>query len=117
MLRVGTVAAHVVRPGPCAAAVEVESETEVGVQARLVRETLARLCPQSWAMNAAGFPLLAMSAGPASAEDPGWIIYKTSKDAYTYDVDGNQYTDWNCGFGPHILGFNWGSPAGADANL
>ena len=47
-----------------------------------------------------------MSAGPDTEESPGWLLLERSEGAYSFDIDGNRYIDWNCGFGPHILGFN-----------
>ena len=70
------------------------------------RAALAEKCPQTYAHNARGFPLLAMSAGPDTEESPGWLLLERSEGAYSFDIDGNRYIDWNCGFGPHILGFN-----------
>ena len=38
------------------------------------RAALAEKCPQTYAHNARGFPLLAMSAGPDTEESPGWLL-------------------------------------------
>lgn len=106
MRRVGRVALHVSSTMTAGHTVETEIEVQAGTHASDVRIQLAVRCPKSYDANARGFPLLAMSAGPDSTEHPGWLLLEKSKGTYSFDIDGNRYIDFNCGFGPHILGFN-----------
>lgn len=72
-----------------------------------VRQVLAERCPQSWAKNEAGFPLLGIDPGERRhPRDPAPIIYARAAGQKVWDIDGNVYVDYNNAFGPHLLGYN-----------
>jgi len=72
-----------------------------------VRELLAERCPQSWAQNEAGFPLLGIDPGERRhPRDPAPMLYARAEGQKMWDIDGNEYVDYNNAFGPHLLGYN-----------
>ena len=88
-----------------AAETAVEEQTLTETQSA-VRERLKKMAPSSYAANVEGFAVLATEAEHDDAADPGQLLSDRAKGAYTWDLDGNQYVDWQAGMGPHILGFS-----------
>ena len=73
---------------------------------RLVRQRLVERTPLSSAKNAAGYPHLAIEPLNPHPYDPAPMLYARALGAKMWDLDGNEYLDFNNAFGPHLLGYN-----------
>jgi glutamate-1-semialdehyde aminotransferase len=71
-----------------------------------VRRLLAERAPLSTAKNAAGYPHLAIDPPCPHPLDPAPVLYARALGAKMWDIDGNEYLDFNNAFGPHLLGYN-----------
>ena len=76
---------------------------EMGKNSQAVRTKLLNRTPKSEEAARRGHPSLAMEV-VQTVEMPHQIYIDSAEGPYLTDLDGNQYIDLTCGFGPNVVG-------------
>ena len=76
---------------------------EMGKNSQAVRAKLIDRTPKSGEMALRGHPSLAMEA-VQTVDMPHQLYIDNAEGPYLTDLDGNQYIDLTCGFGPNVVG-------------
>lgn len=76
---------------------------EMGKNSQAVRKKLLNRTPKSEEAARRGHPSLAMEV-VQTVEMPHQIYIDSAEGPYLTDLDGNQYIDLTCGFGPNVVG-------------
>lgn len=111
MERLQRLSAHIGRARPATTGTEagtaiLETTELLTPWSALVRQRLADRTPLSIAKNAGGYPSLAIEPLRPHPYDPAPVLYARALGAKMWDIDGNEYLDFNNAFGPHVLGYN-----------
>ena len=80
-----------------------ETGKKMGERSRAVRSKLTSRTPKSGEMARRGHPSLAMEV-VQTVDMPHQIYIDSAEGPYLTDLDGNQYIDLTCGFGPNVVG-------------
>ena len=80
-----------------------ETDKKMGERSRSVRSKLTSRTPKSGEMARRGHPSLAMEV-VQTVDMPHQIYIDSAEGPYLTDLDGNQYIDLTCGFGPNVVG-------------
>lgn len=78
-------------------------DQEMGKNSQAVRKKLLNRTPKSEEAARRGHPSLAMEV-VQTVEMPHQIYIDSAEGPYLTDLDGNQYIDLTCGFGPNVVG-------------
>ncbi len=81
----------------------MQETSEIGEQGRDVRARLAKKMARSKSLSAQTKELMNMGSA-ASLEMPYPVLMERGEGPYLFDADGNQYIDFQIGFGSMILG-------------
>ena len=76
---------------------------EMGKNSQAVRAKLIDRTPKSGEMALRGHPSLAMEV-VQTVDMPHQLYIDNAEGPYLTDLDGNQYIDLTCGFGPNVVG-------------
>ena len=80
-----------------------ETDNKMGERSKAVRAKLISRTPKSGEMARRGHPSLAMEV-VQTVDMPHQIYIDSAEGPYLTDLDGNQYIDLTCGFGPNVVG-------------
>ena len=80
-----------------------EADKKMGERSQAVRAKLISRTPKSGEMARRGHPSLAMEV-VQTVDMPHQIYIDSAEGPYLTDLDGNQYIDLTCGFGPNVVG-------------
>ena len=80
-----------------------ETDKKMGERSRAVRTKLISRTTKSGEMARKGHPSLAMEV-VQTVDMPHQIYIDSAEGPYLTDLDGNQYIDLTCGFGPNVVG-------------
>ena len=80
-----------------------ETDKKMGERSQAVRAKLISRTPKSGEMARRGHPSLAMEV-VQTVDMPHQIYIDSAEGPYLTDLDGNQYIDLTCGFGPNVVG-------------
>ena len=83
--------------------IKTETTQHMGEKSRAVRTKLLSRTQKSGEMSRRGHPSLAMEV-VQTVDMPHQIYIDSAEGPYLTDVDGNQYIDLTCGFGPNVVG-------------
>jgi len=78
-------------------------DQEMGKNSQAVRKKLSNRTPKSEEAARRGHPSLAMEV-VQTVDMPHQIYIDSAEGPYLTDLDGNQYIDLTCGFGPNVVG-------------
>ena len=76
---------------------------EIGKKSQAVRTRLINRTSKSGEMSRRGHPSLAMEV-VQTVDMPHQLYIDTAEGPYLTDLDGNEYIDLTCGFGPNVVG-------------
>ena len=76
---------------------------EIGKKSQEVRARLINRTSKSGEMSRRGHPSLAMEV-VQTVDMPHQLYIDTAEGPYLTDLDGNEYIDLTCGFGPNVVG-------------
>jgi len=80
-----------------------QSEPDLGEKSQAVRTKLINRTTKSGEMARRGHPSLAMEV-VQTVDMPHQLYIDKAEGPYLTDLDGNQYIDLTCGFGPNVVG-------------
>ena len=80
-----------------------KKEQEIGKKSQAVRTKLINRTTKSGEMARRGHPSLAMEV-VQTVDMPHQLYIDKAEGPYLTDLDGNQYIDLTCGFGPNVVG-------------
>ena len=80
-----------------------KKEQEIGKKSQAVRTKLINRTTKSGEMARRGHPSLAMEV-VQTVDMPHQLYIDTAEGPYLTDLDGNEYIDLTCGFGPNVVG-------------
>tara|TARA_B100000900_G_scaffold400718_1_gene404643 strand:+ start:760 stop:2127 length:1368 start_codon:yes stop_codon:yes gene_type:complete len=83
--------------------IKTETTHHMGEKSRAVRTKLLGRTQKSGEMSRRGHPSLAMEV-VQTVDMPHQIYIDSADGPYLTDLDGNQYIDLTCGFGPNVVG-------------